>query len=236
MKVGERFTHRSHHSNRAPFQLSKNDGEQSYQKSRHGGNAKCCMSTQSAKDYSSCSFQEGKIQTHGVLIQKMRCFTHNPCGYKASLCNFEPVGSVPKSIPKKGSTVAWHAPVQYLLEASWEHPSIKVFSIDSIAYKHKNIKTTQLHALALQPFPCMCHSTYTLSVRHEVARLPVSKLNVYHLLVCWHPQDNTLFNNIYTTQFISATCNRPRDCTERLRKYFNSPTSHRTAEQEHEDT
>lgn len=102
--------------------------------------------------------------------------------------------------PKKGSTVAWHAPVQYLLEASWEHPSIKVFSIDSIAYKHTNIKTTQLHALALQPFPCMCHSTYTLSVRHEVARLPVSKLNVYHLLVCWHPQDNTLFNNIYTTQ------------------------------------
>lgn len=105
-KCWRSFTHRSHHSNRAPFQLSKNDGEQSYQKSRHGGNAKCCMSTQSAKDYSSCSFQEGKIQTHGVLIQKMRCFTHNPCGYKASLCNFEPVGSVPKSIPKR--VQQWH--------------------------------------------------------------------------------------------------------------------------------
>lgn len=29
---------------------------------------------------------------------------------------------------------------------------------------------------------------------------------------------------LYNT-IISATCNRPRDCTERLRKYFNSPTS-----------
>ena len=104
---------------------------------------------------------------------------------------------------------------------------------------------------------CMCHSVYTLSVRHEVVqsakfllvldfrcsisttqsnnhghhrlcgqavRVEIECLSPPGLLASEKNRTTLYLTNLYNTS-ISATCNRPKDRTERLREYFNSPTS-----------